>query len=375
MKIVVRCALHLVLCVLSFAFCLTTAFAATDEDRGKQAVERQQQIELRKFYYANSGMAPLTPMAIQMYNDAVRFFEKGEYELAREAVKESIDLEPRNALAWELWGEIENLQQDFEKADEYYKKSYRLNPSPRMRQKIEKLQKERTVEEKLDSYDEEHFIIKYRQGDEGYEGYGLKNLLRETYRQISQDFGYYFNHKTVVLFYQTGEFHSVTGQKHWVGGMYDGKIRLPAYHKGYSERDLRAVVAHEMTHPFVASLSGMRAPAWLHEGLAQYEENKVRPVDTIVFDSAVKTGALIPLNELFSNVKPMQQKDPLLVALFYQQAFKLTEYMVERYRMVRMKEILEKFREGKATEEILEEVLGISIQQLEKDWRSTIPGL
>jgi len=248
-----------------------------------------------------------------------------------------------------------------------------VSPSTRLRQKIEKIQKENLVEKDLDTYDEEHFIIKYRKGEQGYEGYWLKNLLRDAYRQISQDFGAYFNHKTTVLFYGGQEFHDVTGQSMWVGGLYDGKIRLPSYHQGFKELDLRSAAVHEMTHAFVASLSGSRAPAWMHEGLAQYEQNKVLPVNTTVFDAAVRTKALIPMNRLLSENLQIDKMDPLEVSLFYQEAFMLVRYMIGRYQMYRMKEILLKFKEGKPAEQAIEEVLGISPAQLEQEWLATIP--
>ena len=370
---VIRCALSVAL-LAGCLFSIASGHAATnDDDRGKEAVERRQKIELERFYAGKGGSAPMAPMAIGLYNDAVKFFEKNEFELAREALNESLLLEPRNALALELLGEIENLQQNFKKAENYYKQSYLMSPSARLRQKIEKIQKENSVEKNLDTYDEEHFIIKYRKGEQGYEGYWLKDLLRDTYRQVSQDFGAYFNHKTTVLFYSGPEFHDVTGQSLWVGGLYDGKIRLPAYHQGFRELDLRAAAVHEMTHAFVASLSGARAPAWIHEGLAQYEQNKIQPVNTVVFTSAVRTKALMPMGRLLSESLQIDKMDPLEVALFYQEVFVLVSYMVERYQMYRMKEILLKFKEGKPAEQAIEEVLGISLTELEKEWLATIP--
>jgi hypothetical protein len=349
------------------------AYAATNEDdRGKETVERRQKIEIDRFYSGKGGSAPMTPMAIKLYNDAVKFFEKNEFELAREALKESLSLEPRNALALELLGEIENLQQNFEKAEYYYKQSYLVSSSARLRQKIEKIQKENLVEKNLDTYDEEHFVIKYRKGEQGYEGYWLKNLLRDTYRQISQDFGAYFNHKTIVLFYSGSEFHEVTGQSLWVGGLYDGKIRLPSFRRGFQELNLRATAAHEMTHAFVAFLSGTRAPAWIHEGLAQYEQNKIQPVDTAVFKVAVRTKSLMPMSRLLSESLKIDKMDPLEVALFYQEVFVFVSYLVERFQMYRIKDILVKFKEGKPAEQAIEEVLGVSPSQLEKEWLETV---
>ncbi len=360
------------LCALSFALCAVLDAATSEDDRGKESVERRQRIEIERFYVGKGGSAPMTPMAIELYNDAVKFFEKNEFELAREALRESLSLEPRNALAMELLGEMENLQQNFKKAESYYKQSYLMSPSPRLRQKIEKIQKENLVEKNLDTYDEEHFIIKYQKGEQGYEGYWLKNLLRDAYRQISQDFGVYFNHKIVVLFYSGSEFHNVTGQALWVGGLYDGKIRLPAFRQGFREVDLRATAVHEMTHAFVASLSGARAPAWIHEGLAQYEQNKIRQVNTGVLAAAVRTKALMPMNRLLSENLQVAKMDPLEVALFYQEVFVLVRYMVDRFQMHRMKEILLKFKEGKPAEQAIEEVLGISTSQLENKWLESL---
>ncbi|MFH1799802.1 MAG: peptidase MA family metallohydrolase [Candidatus Omnitrophota bacterium] len=369
---------YIIPCVLcfvlmgSFLAATGTYAAINDDDRGKETVERRQKIEIDRFYAGKGGNAPMTPMAIKLYNDAVKFFEKNEFELARQALSESLSLEPRNALALELLGEIENLQQDFEKAEHYYKQSYLVSPSTRLRQKIEKIQKENLIEKNLDTDDEEHFIIKYRKGEQGYEGYWLKNLLRDAYRQISQDFGTYFNHKTTVLFYSGKEFHDVTGQSMWVGGLYDGKIRLPAFRQGFKELDLHASAVHEMTHAFVASLSGGRAPAWIHEGLAQYEQNKIQPVNTTVFKAAIRTNSLMPMNRLLSENLKIDKMDPLEVALFYQEVFALVSYMVERFQMYRMKEILEKFKEGQPAEQAIEEVLGISSSELEKEWLASV---
>ncbi len=346
--------------------------AIDDDDRGKESVERRQKIEIDRFYAGKGGTAPMTPMAISFYNDAVKFYESSEYDLARQALNESLALEPRNALAIELLGEIENLQQNFKKAEHYYKQAYLVSPSARLRQKIEKIQKEHAVEKNLDTYDEEHFIIKYRQGEQGYEGYYLKNLLRDVYRQVSQDFGAYFKHKTTVLFYSGNDFHDVTGQSMWVGGLYDGKIRLPAFRQGFNEAHLRSSAVHEMTHAFVAALSGMRAPAWMHEGLAQYEQNKVQPVNTDVFKAAVRSRGLIPINQLLSENLELDKMNPLRVALFYQQSFMLVSYMIERYQMYRMKEMLGKFKEGKPAEQVIGEALSVSPAQLEKEWLATL---
>ena len=89
---------------LSVVFCAQRGFCAgsSSEDRSAESVERLQKIELGKFYSAKDGKAPMLPMAIGFYNEAVQFYEKSEYDLARQAAQESLDLEPRNPMALEL---------------------------------------------------------------------------------------------------------------------------------------------------------------------------------------------------------------------------------------------------------------------------------
>ena len=354
--------------------CAMTAMAAgNDREHSASSVEQRQKTELKKYYYGNgkTGDAPKTPMAIEFYNQAVQFYEKGEYELAREALDESLQLEARNPLAWELLGEIENLGQNFDKAGECYRKSYLMSPSPRVKAKLEKLTKEQAVEGRLDTYDEEHFIIKYRRDDPKYEGYTLQGILRDSYRAVSQDLGFYINNKIVVLFYGGDEFRSITNQPHFVGGLYDGKIRLPAYQKGINDLTLRVAVRHEMTHAFVSYLSSLRAPAWIQEGLAEYEGSKVRPVDLAMLRIAAKANKLIPVDRfLIQDINT--QKNPEELMIFYQQAFNFTAFLVERFGMYRIKEILQEFRKGSDSFAAIEQVLSVSPKRLESEWLETL---
>jgi hypothetical protein len=81
----------------------------------------------------------------------------------------------------------------------------------------------------------------------------------------------------------------------------------------------------------------------------------------------------MPMSQLLSETLQIDKMDPLEVALFYQEVFELVRYMVERFQMYRMKEILLKFKEGKPAEQAIEEVLGMSTSQLEYEWLSAIP--
>ncbi len=360
--------------ILACVLFVSPAFAAEKEkSANEQMLERRQRVELMGFFLKDPKVAvlPGTPVAVQLYNQAVEYFQKNEYDLARQTLKDSMAQDRKNGFSWELMGDIDDREAKLPAALSNYQMAYHLQPTPALKRKIEKLGKEAEMEKGFSTYRVEHFIIKYHNKETPLEGFELRELLRTTYLEISRDFAFYFNNKVTVLLYDPDEFKNIANTPHWVGGLYDGKVRMPASKTGYAENDLEALTAHEVTHAFVAAMSASQAPPWINEGLAQYEENKVRKLDMIVFDSAIKTRALLSLAQLMrQNLEDM--KDPLLVSLFYRQSFHFVNYLIERYGMFRVKQVLGEFAKGKDSEEALRSVLKISPDRLEREWKDTI---
>ncbi|HLD50337.1 MAG TPA: peptidase MA family metallohydrolase [bacterium] len=354
-------------------FLVSPGFAAAKEKTTtEEMLERRQRVELMSFFLKDpkNAVVPATPMAVLLYNQAVEYFQKNEYDLARATLKDSIAQDRKNVFAYELMGDIDDREEKLADALANYQIAYNLQPTPALKRKMGKLSKESKMEKGFSTYREEHFIIKYHDEETPYEGFELRELLRTTYREISKDFSFYFNNKVTVLLYDEAEFKNISNSPHWVGGLYDGKVRMPASKRGYAERDLEALTAHEVTHAFVAAMSSSQAPPWINEGLAQYEENKIRKLDMLVFDSAIKTRALLPLHQLMrQNLEDM--KDPLLVNLFYRQSFQFVNYLIDRYGMFRVKKILGEFAKGKDSEEALHEVLRASPDRIEREWKDT----
>ncbi len=350
------------------------AFAAEKEKtRAEELLERRQKVQIMGYFLKDPKDAeiPETGIAVQSFNQAVEFFQKEEYDLAREAVEESLALDDANAFAYELLGDIDSVQDKLADAKKNYEISYNLDPKPEVKEKIEKLGAEQKVQKKLSTYKEEHFVIRYQREQDKDRGFELRELLRATYANISKEFGHYFSRQVVVMLYDADDFREISGLPHWAAGLYDGKIRMPFNNSGFNDAELKALTAHEMTHAFVAAISASRAPAWINEGLAEYMESKQRPVDMIVFNSAIKTGNLMPLVELLAQDATSKLQDPLVVTLFYEQSYHLVNYLVNRYGMFMVKQMLVEFGKGKTSEEVIGDKLRISSARLEKEWKAT----
>ena len=354
------------------ALCALPAFSA-EKTPEQELLEKRQKIELLGFYLKDPRDAaiPATPEAVQLYNIAVEAFQANDFEMARKALNDSLGYDKTNPLAYELLGDIDYLQQKLTDAKANYQIALNLQPSENLKKKIEKTTGEVKVETTLSTYHEQHFIIKYHKEQNKDQGFELREMLRDCYKNISQDFGYYFNHQVVVILYDDEEFKELTGMPHWVAGLYDGKVRMPLHSSGFNETDLKALTSHELTHAFVAAMSNGYAPPWINEGLAEYEEDKIRKNDMIVFESAVKTNTLLPLVQLMSEKAVNTLQDPLLVSLFYEQSFHLVSYMVKRYGMFRVKQVLGEFGKNQNSEEAIRNVLNISSERLEREWKTT----
>ncbi len=364
---------RLIALFLALALMPPASFAVEEKSKAEEILERRQKVELLTFFQRDpkNSKVPEIPMSIQLYNQAVEFFSHQEYDLARQALTDALALDPSNAFAYELLGDVDNLQEKLVEAKKNYDIAYNLNPRESILKKMETLKGDQSVAKKLATYNEQHFIIKYYKKADEDKGFELRELLRTTYGTISRDFGHYFNHQVTVLLYDEEDFKKISGLPHWAGGLYDGKVRMPLKRQGFSDLELKALTTHEVTHAFVAGMSANQAPAWINEGLAQYEENKVKPIDLLVFDSAVTTNTLMPLIGLMQDNVTEGLKDTLLVNLFYQQSFHLTNYLVNRYGMFLIKQMLAEFAKGKNSDEVVREKLRISTERLEREWKAT----
>ena len=302
----------------------------------------------------------------ERYNEAVKQFTKREYEAAENLLKESIELDPTNAFAYELLGEIANLGHRLDEAEAYYQKAFSLNPDPRVRAKYEKIKKERELDQEQQQYADEHFIIRYKRS-ENLAGSKIREVLRDAYRAISQDFGHYPKYKISVILYDREEYQAVVGSvPHWSAALYDGKIRLPIYEQ--EGVNIKKLVFHELTHAFVLDLSRMKCSVWLNEGLAQFQENKIQAIDSRKLIDAVRNKSLMTMDQLiFTDISKTSDQDQAV--LFYLESFSFASYLIEQKGFYRIKMLLSELGKGTQFPEAFETAFGRSFKDLAGEWQ------
>ena len=126
------------------------------------------------------------------------------------------------------------------------------------------------------------------------------------------------------MLYTEKQFRDITLAPEWSGGIYDGRIRVPAAGAAQSPQLFERVLVHELTHAIIASLVPRGIPTWLHEGLAQHFEGD----DAAAARRRLKpVGVVIPLRYLEGNFSHFTA-DQAMVA--YDQSLVIVDMLIQR---------------------------------------------
>ncbi|MBI4398363.1 MAG: hypothetical protein HY586_04495 [Candidatus Omnitrophica bacterium] len=311
-------------------------------------------------------------MIFQLLQDGMKAYKEKNYELTQERMKQVLEYESDNKYAHELLGDVNYQLQNLEAAEEHWKASASSGNMNRVKKKLEKVTKEIPVEKGLKAAEEEHFLIRYDQSLKEYSTYDIKTLLRGAYRAVYRDLGIPLAGKTTVILYDEQAFNQAIKPNHWSGALFDGKIRIPV-EEGI-ERDpakarrLERLLRHELAHVFVHEIGGVATPLWLHEGVAQYEESKLSPIYIGDFLNAFEKGKIYSMKQLEGGEKLLSSDGA--VFLFYQQSYLMVTYLVQKYGLYKIKELLKSIGKGDSQDSALLLVYNLAPDELGKDFSS-----
>jgi tetratricopeptide (TPR) repeat protein len=282
---------------------------------------------------------------------------------------------PDNALAKKMVGMLLYWKGQMKEALGALEEAAKLNPGDReIKETLEKIKKEYSVEKEFDVDKHLHFTVSF-DGRKDYRiGTAVISALDEAWSKVGSDFNFYPDERVAVVIYQNKQFQDLLNKSENVGGLYDGKIRVPVGGMD-SERDweqLRTVLLHEYAHVVVHFLTHNKCPLWLNEGIAEYESEQWDEGKTRRIKGALERGGFIPLGDLSAALK--KTSDHKRVTLAYIEAFSIARFIVERYGVYSLRRILDAIDGGDGINEALVKALGVDQQRLEKEWRRALEG-
>jgi len=105
-------------------------------------------------------------------------------------------------------------------------------------------------------------------------------------------------------------------------------------------------------------------PVWLDEGLATAAELEPRSDYADTLDKAVKAEALIPITSLCAPFSP----DPSRAILSYAESASLVRYVQDAWGPAKISQLLLKYRDGATCEGGVQNVLEVSLAELQTQW-------
>ncbi len=228
----------------------------------------------------------------------------------------------------------------------------------------DKIEKEKKVEENMSQASGGKFIVKYDGLEDEDAGYTVLYTLEKAYNAVGYDLGEYPPDPITVILYTRRQFREVTDAPHWAGGLYDGRIRLPA--SGLPDRnddDLKRLLYHEYTHAVVHRITGGQCPIWLNEGIAQVmQERAGTSRDPWLRVEILQRGAIMTLGSLS---QPFVKMDGVSAQIAYIESYYATQYLIQEYGLSGVRNVLQELGKGSSLDRTFRDVLGVELTTFE----------
>jgi hypothetical protein len=163
----------------------------------------------------------------------------------------------------------------------------------------------------------------------------------------------------------------------WVGGKAFPELALVLAaipDNSEAEFEIKRVVPHELSHLvlYQATLNPYNTPpAWMEEGVATYYQEAHDPAEEFALRQAAEEGYLSAIKTLSGSFGA----DDEGALLGYAQSYSVIDFILNdsRYGPQKFARTIAAFREGVTYDEALKAGLGITVDELDSQWRASLP--
>ena len=306
-------------------------------------------------------------------NQAYDAYQRHQIPEALQALDQTVTLDPELVQAYVLRGQIEYDRQQLKEAKAAWERAVALDPSQtELAQRLKQVTQELPVESKFERLSQSYFDLRYEEQVERPVGFDIRDALYEARRTVGSDFAYWPDRKFVVLIYSAESFRALRQEvPDWVGGQFDGKIRVPLPSAQLDQAIVRQVLFHEYTHALVHDLAKDACPTWLNEGLAEYEGRTQAPGDLTLLAGARDAGQLIPWLQLSEHITGGESAQA--VGLAYEQSYSIIAYLAAQHGFWRFRRLLKTIGEGTPWLAAMEQEYHLKLTRLEGRWQAWLP--
>lgn len=162
----------------------------------------------------------------------------------------------------------------------------------------------------------------------------------------------------------------------WIGGQAYPALNLiiaGVRPDAGAAREVRRMVPHELSHIVLHQATRNpynSPPTWLDEGLAVYNQETPDGRFPPLIREAARKNTLIPLRALNASF-PL---DPNEAILSYAQSGAMVEFVITQFGPEKAAALVAIFREGVSYDEAVQRALGVTLEDLDRQWRASLSG-
>ena len=303
-------------------------------------------------------------------NLAVILLRLGNYRAAEELLLTSLESDKKNQWTYYLLGEAYYQQEKLSQAINQWMAGLQLGPSRQISDRLEKARREAGTHNELAVLQSPHFILRYNdKATDNRLGQEILDTLEDLYNHLSRDLTSQAPATVAVILYPDQTYFDITQAPSWTGALFDGKIRVPTRGlTGVTDR-LRAILAHELAHSFIASLPGRGSPIWFLEGVAQLQEGKSSANARKLLAQLQRENHLTPLKNLRDSFMGLS---PDTAGIAYAQSLSAVEYLASQFGRPAIRNLLDLMGQNYNFENAFRTALQRSVSDFESAWQQDL---
>ena len=303
-------------------------------------------------------------------NLAVILLRLGNYHAAEELLLTSLESDKKNQWTYYLLGEAYYQQEKLSQAINQWMAGLELGPSRQISDRLEKARREAGTHNELAVLQSPHFILRYNdKASDRRLGQEILDTLEDLYNHLSRDLTSLAPATVAVILYPDQIYFDITQAPSWTGAVFDGKIRVPTRGlTGVTDR-LRAILAHELAHSFIASLPGRGSPIWFQEGVAQLQEGKSAANARKLLAQLQRENHLTPLKNLRDSFMGLS---PDLAGIAYAESLSAVEYLASQFGRPAIRNLLDLMGQNYNFENAFRTALQRSVSEFESAWQQDL---
>jgi len=290
---------------------------------------------------------------------AVTYLAQENAPYARSTLERALLDHPEDARLHRLLGDVFYGEERLSEALASWERAQAIRPDREVRDRVEKLRREQAIDGEYRRSDGAHFALKYDGEQAGSDlDAEILRFLEGRFDELVRRFDYYPSRAIVVIVYPQRQFYQATGAESSVGGLFDGKIRVPGGGLKRLDPQAQSVLLHELAHAFIAGKSRFTAPRWLHEGIAQMVEGRTSPAASEI--------------ALAKEYVSLEGSPRWGTGFTYPSSLSIVEFLARREGFHRLLEVLEAMAGGTDEEEAFRRVTRSSLEELRGAWGESL---